>query len=198
MGRSPYIAPIGGSLLGGSMDLPLGSIAYVDAFLELAQQAAEMDTKVDYVVHATGSGSTQAGLAVGAKAVNPEIKIVGISVSEDKKTIGEDVLTIARDTEKALDLKLDMNMDDIIVLDEYLGEGYGIVNKEISQTLRLISQQEGIFLDPVYTGKAWMGLEDLIHKGYFKPDDTIVFLHTGGTPALFPNKRFIGEYLANK
>ena len=197
-GRSPYIAPIGGSLLGGSMDKPLGAIAYVDAFLEIAQQAAERDIKVDYVIHATGSGSTQAGLVFGAKAISPETTVIGISVSEGKEAMGKDVLTIAQDTEKALGLELGMNGDDIIVLDEYIGEGYGIVNKDVSQAIRFVAQKEGIFLDPVYTGKAWMGLMDLMQKGYFKPDDSIVFLHTGGTPALFPNKPFIGEYLANK
>jgi 1-aminocyclopropane-1-carboxylate deaminase/D-cysteine desulfhydrase-like pyridoxal-dependent ACC family enzyme len=84
----------------------------------------------------------------------------------------------------------------IIVFDEYLGEGYGEVNKDVADAIRLMSMTEGIFLDPVYTGKAMVALVDLVKKGYFKKEDNVVLFHTGGTAALFPNKQKLGKYLS--
>ncbi len=194
-GYTPYVAPIGGSMVGGSMDKPLGAISYVNAFAEMMEQEDMLGLDFDYLVHATGSGGTQAGLAVGAKALSDKTKVVGISVSEQKDIFQKDVLTIAQDTTKALDLDLSMDEEDIAVLDEYIQEGYGIVNKEVSETIRLVAQKEGIFLDPVYTGKAMVGLIDLIHRDYFRKEEKIVFFHTGGTPALFPNKHHFGRFL---
>jgi D-cysteine desulfhydrase family pyridoxal phosphate-dependent enzyme len=194
-GYNPYVAPIGGSMVGGSMDKPLGAISYLNAFAEMMEQAEGLGVDFNYIVHATGSGGTQAGLAVGAKALSGKIKVLGISVSEQKDVFQRDVLTIAQDTTGALDLDLSMDEEDIAVLDEYIQEGYGIVNKEVSETIRLVAQKEGIFLDPVYTGKAMVGLVDLIKKGYFKKEDKIVFFHTGGTPALFPNKHHFDRFL---
>ena len=194
-GYTPYVAPIGGSMVGGSMDKPLGAISYLNAFAEMMEQADGLGVDFDYIVHATGSGGTQAGLAVGAKALSDKIKVLGISVSEQKDVFLKDVLTIAQDTIEALDLDLFMEEGDIAVLDDYIQEGYGIVNKEISETIRLVAQKEGIFLDPVYTGKAMVGLIDLVKKSYFKKKDKIVFFHTGGTPALFPNKHHFNRFL---
>lgn len=194
-GYNPYVAPIGGSMVGGSMDRPLGAISYVNAFAEMMEQEDVLGLGFDYLVHATGSGGTQAGLAVGAKALSDKTKVLGVSVSEQKDIFQKDVLTIAQDTTKALDLDLLMDEEDITVLDEYIQEGYGIVNKEVSETIRLVAQKEGIFLDPVYTGKAMVGLIDLIKKDYFKKEDKIVFFHTGGTPALFPNKHHFDRFL---
>jgi len=194
-GYTPYVAPIGGSMKGGSMDKPLGAIGYVNAFAETLGQAQEQGFKIDFIVHATGSGGTQAGLAVGAKALSEDTKVVGISVSDDKVSFGKEVLTIARDTIEALGLDIEIKEDDIIIFDEYIKEGYGVLNKEVSDAIRFLSLKEGVFLDPVYTGKAMAALLDLIDKGYFKKDDSIVFLHTGGTPALFPNKGKIVDFL---
>lgn len=197
-GHSPYIAPIGGSMVGGSMELPLGAIGYVQAFVEMMEQAKAMDTEVDYVIHASGSGSTQAGLVVGSMASGGQTKVLGISISEEKETHGKDVLVISRDTLRALGIKLDVHSRDIKIFDEYIGEGYGVVDKDVSETVRLVAFKEGIFLDPVYTGKAMAGLLDLIKKGYFKKDDRIVFFHTGGTPALFPYKHLLLQFLNAK
>jgi len=194
-GYTPYVAPIGGSLVGGSMEKPLGAISYVYAFVEMLEQVETKGIEIDYVVHATGSGGTQAGLTVGAKAIKDNIKVLGISVSDEKESFCKDVLTIAHDTVKALSLDLKIEKEDVFVFDEYIKEGYGIVNREISDIIRLIAIKEGIFLDPVYTGKAMVGLLDLIQKGYFKKEDKIVFFHTGGTPALFPNKHELNKFL---
>lgn len=187
-GYTPYVAPIGGSMPGGSMDKPLGAISYVNAFVEAMDQAKEQSIEFTHILHATGSGGTQAGLAVGAKALSEKIKVLGISVSDEKESFGKEVLTISQETVKALGLDLKIKKEDVIVLDEYIKEGYGVVNKEVAEAIRLVSIKEGIFLDPVYTGKAMAALIDLVKKGYFKKSDNVLFFHTGGTPALFPNK----------
>jgi len=194
-GHTPYVAPIGGSMVGGSMEKPLGAISYVNAFVELLEQAGKQGLEINYVIHSSGSGGTQGGLAVGAKALKVDAKVLGISVSDDKESYGKEVLTIAQDTIKALSLDLAVEKEDIIIFDEYIKEGYGIVNKDVSDALRFVAIKEGIFLDPVYTGKAMAALIDLIKKGYFKKEDKIVFFHTGGTAALFPNKQHLVNLL---
>ena len=197
-GRNPYIAPIGGSLIEGSMHIPFGAIAYMEAFLELYEQALTEKVKIDSIIVATGSGSTQAGLLVGATLISPETKIVGISVSEDKETMKRYVKTIGDRTFSEIGIKEELNYENIIVFDEYLKEGYGILNKEVTEAIGFLAREEGILLDPVYTGKAMAGMIDLIKKGYFKEGENIVFLHTGGTPALFPYREQIISFLKEK
>lgn len=194
-GHRPYVVAVGGSMPMGSMELPLGAVSYVDAFREMVEQTRAAGFEPDFVVHSTGSGATQAGLVVGAKAVSSRTRIVGISVSDPKEAFAREVLTIAKATEKTLGLETDVRPEDVIVFDEYIKDGYGIVNKEVAEIIRLVFTREGIVLDPVYTSKAMVGLVDLVNKGYFKRGDKVVFFHTGGTPALFPNRRKIVEYL---
>ena len=194
-GHTPYIAPIGGSMVGGSMDKPLGALSYVNAFAEMLEQTKALGVEFSHVILASGSGGTQAGLVVGAKALSDHLKVVGISVSEEKESYSRDVLKISRDTVEALGIDLEIEEQDIIVLDEYITEGYGIVDKEVADILRFMAVLEGIFLDPVYTGKAMVALKDLIQKGRFRKEDKIVFFHTGGTAALFPNKHLISDFL---
>lgn len=177
------------------MEKPLGAISYVNAFVEMVEQAESQGIDVDHVIHASGSGGTQAGLAVGAKAWNKKVKVLGVSVSEEKQTYRELVLKIARDTEKTLAGTIGIREENIIIFDEYIGEGYGEVNQEVSDAIRLVAMKEGIFLDPVYTGKAMVALIDLVKKGYFGKNDSVVFFHTGGTAALFPNKHKLGKFL---
>jgi L-cysteate sulfo-lyase len=196
MGHTPYLAPIGGSMVWGSMEKPLGAISYAQAYAEMLEQTESIGFQPDYVVHATGSGGTQAGLVVGAKALESDTKVFGISVSEDKETFSQDVFTIAHETVKALDLDIVLDKDsDILVFDEYLEEGYGIITKDVSDVIRQVSVSEGIFLDPVYTGKAMTALFDLVKKGIFKREERVVFFHTGGTAALFPNKHKLTSFL---
>jgi D-cysteine desulfhydrase family pyridoxal phosphate-dependent enzyme len=195
-GHTPYVVPIGGSMVSDSMDKPLGAVSYALAYAEMLEQTESMGFQPDYIVHATGSGGTQAGLAVGAKALTPNTQILGISVSEDKETFSQDVFTIAQDTLKALDVDIALNKEeDIHVLDEYLGEGYGIITKDVSDAIRQVSVKEGIFLDPVYTGKAMTALFDLVNNGTIKKGDKVVFFHTGGTAALFPYKHKLTSFL---
>lgn len=184
-GNKPYIAPIGGSLPEGSMKRPLGALSYVNAFLEIARQAETHQVSFDAVVAATGSGSTHAGLLAGAKIFSPQTKVVGISVSEDKATISRYIETITRAALTELGVDNTIKPEEIIVFTDYIDEGYGILNKAAADKIRLIAETEGLLLDPVYTGKAMVGLIDLIDKGYFKKGENILFLHTGGTPSLF-------------
>jgi 1-aminocyclopropane-1-carboxylate deaminase/D-cysteine desulfhydrase-like pyridoxal-dependent ACC family enzyme len=180
------------------MDKPLGAISYVAAFAELLDQMRAGGIEPDYVIHATGSGGTQAGLVVGARALTGNCRVLGISVSDPKGPFSDDVLEIARATDEALGLGLDVLAGDIVVFDEYLGEGYGIVDRAVAETIRLVFQTEGIVLDPVYTAKAMIGLIDLIKTGFFNPRDKVVFVHTGGTPALFPHREKLFRYFVDK
>jgi len=194
-GRRPYIAPIGGSLLEGSMREPWGAIGYVDAFLELLSQVSALGKPLDAVVHATGSGSTQAGLLAGALACSPKTRIVGISVSEGRETMAGYVRKIADSTLELLGLDLRTREEDVIVLDDYLEAGYGMFTPAVGAALERMARAEGVLLDPVYTGKALVGLLDLLAQGFFEENETIVFLHSGGTPALFPYREAIANHL---
>lgn len=195
LGNTPYIAPIGGSLVEGSMDKPWGAIGYVLAFIEIFEQLSSRGVQIGAVVHAAGSGATQAGLLVGAKILSPETRIVGINVSEDNETMTRYVRSIADRTFELLDLDMRTGEEDIVVFEDYLREGYGVFIQEVADAIALVAESEGVLLDPVYTGKAMMGLLDLLQKGYFKEGESIVFLHSGGTPALFPYREDIITHL---
>jgi len=195
-GHKPYVAPLGGSAVGGSMHMPLGAIGYASAYAELLEQATAAGVGVDCVIHSSGSGSTQAGLAVGAKALSDGTRVLGISVSDERASFGPEVLQIARDTAQALRLDFLITPEDIIVFDEYIGPGYGIVDQTVSEAVRFVAKTEGIFLDPVYTGKAMCALLDLARRGYFRKGERVVFFHTGGTAALFPYKTELSGFLS--
>ena len=197
-GHRPYLVPVGGSLVRGDMDKPLGAISYVAGFAELIEEMRNGGIDPNYIIHATGSGGTQAGLVVGARALTSSCRILGISVSDPKGPFSDDVSEIARAADEVLGLGLEIMPGDITVFDEYIGEGYAVVDKAVAEVIRLVFQTEGIVLDPVYTAKAMIGLIDLIKTGFFKPTDKVVFLHTGGTPALFPNREKIFSFLMGK
>lgn len=187
-GRKPYIAPIGASLLGGSMQKPLGSLGYVNAVAELLEQTEPMGIGVNHIVLATGSGGMHAGLVVGAKLFAPEMNIVGISVSEEAATISEWTEIISRQTldELVPGSNITIEEEDITVFDDFMGRGYGQLDEATTKCMRRVAQEEGILLDPVYTGRAMLGLFELARKGYFKQGENVVFIHSGGTPAIFP------------
>jgi D-cysteine desulfhydrase family pyridoxal phosphate-dependent enzyme len=194
-GRKPYLAPIGGSRLEGSMNRPWGAIAYVKAMLELTEQAEAQGLAIDQLVFATSSGSTHAGLQMGARLLASRTKIVGISVSEDKDEIAEVVEKIGDQVLLELGTTdLSRELQKVTVFDDYVGKGYAILSSEIVRAIRVVAECEGILLDPVYTGKAMAGLLDLREKGYFQPEANVVFLHTGGTPALFSYRDGILEH----
>lgn len=197
MGKRTYLAPIGASLPEGSMEVSWGGIAYLDFFYELIEQCRELGIEPDWIVHATGSGSTQAGLIAGSKLMDSKVKILGISVSDKKEEFEGIIKKILENIENYIQIELPLKDEDLKVIDEYIGDGYGILNKEIVDCIRSIAEKDGIFLDPVYTGKAMSGLLDLINKGYIKKDEKVIFIHTGGLPALFSYEekfqKFIGH-----
>ena len=197
-GHRPYVVSVGGSMPGWSMDKPLGAVAYADAFVEMHDQTRSAGVGITHIVHATGSGATQAGLIIGAKAAAAEVRVVGISVSETKAVFAPMVEEVCRETEKTLALDLGVGESDIIVLDEYVKEGYGIINRQTAEAIRLLFTAEGIVLDPVYTGKAMAALIDLVRKGFFRKEDKVLFFHTGGTPALFPYREQLVRLLGGE
>lgn len=184
-GNTPYVVGVGGSSTGFDMEEPLGAMGYVTALIETHNQAEERGAVPDYVVIPTGSGGTQAGLVVAAAALRAGTRIIGISVSGSADAIRDNVARIASETADALGLRLSFSPEDIIVFDDYVGEGYGILNAPTADAIQRVARGEGILLDPVYTGKAMSGLIDLVETGYFEADDMVVFIHTGGTPAIF-------------
>ena len=196
--RKLYLAPIGGSRSEGSMHDPWGAIGYVNAMLELTEQAEEQRITFDHLVLATSSGSTHAGMLAGARLLDLRTTITGISLSETKEEIAWVVEKILTHTLEFVGGGLHEKLGEIAVFDDYVGGGYGILDTHIVEAMALVAQKEGILLDPVYTGKAMAGLLDLSAKGYFRPGANVVFLHTGGTPALFPYRNGILDHLRQR
>ena len=163
----------------------LGAVGWVAAADELITQLKEQNIDAQYVVLANGGGSTQAGLVLGSRYLSANYEVIGISVLNNKDAAAAAVIEHTDAAADFLSLGVKVMPDELEINDSYIGEGYGIPTKECIDAIRLVAQTEGIFLDPVYTGKAMAGLIDLIKKGYFKSTDTIVFIHTGGVPALF-------------
>jgi L-cysteate sulfo-lyase len=193
-----YLAPIGGSRSEGSMHDPWGAIGYVSAMLELAEQTKDQHITFDHLVLATSSGSTHAGLLAGARLLDLRMAIIGISMSETKEEIARVVERIEAQTLEFIGGELNKNLGEITVFDDYIGGGYGVLDEHTVRAIRLVAEKEGILLDPVYTGKAMAGLLDLCAKGYFRPEENVVFLHTGGTPALFPYRNGVLEHLRQR
>src|SRR4030065_739831 len=176
-GKRPYLIPYGGSNT-------TGATAFVYAIQELLAQQYQPD----WIVFASSSGGTQAGLVVGAKLFGFKGKVLGISVDKAESEFKQSVASLATATTDALGEKANFLAQEILVNDGYLGEGYGMMGRPEIEAIRLFACMEGLLLDPVYAGRAAAGLIDLIRKGYFKPEETVLFWHTGGTPALFSEK----------
>lgn len=194
-GFNPYTAPIGGSLVEGSMKEPLGAIGYLNAFIEIMEQSMEGGIHLDSIVLATGSCGTHAGLLAGAMALSPDTRIIGISVSEERDTVVRYLSSITDSTFELLGINMKTGEESMLVFDDYLEEGYGVYTANVANALQLVAGTEGILLDPVYTGKAMSGFLDLLDKDYFREGENILFLHSGGTPALFPYRDDILSYL---
>ncbi len=180
-GHKPYVIPYGGSNTTGAM-------GFVEAVSEVVQQLSAMAVRISHIVFASSSGGTQAGLLVGKLLLEQQFELIGIGI--DKGEAGEEpfaehVLQLTQKTAEQLQMQTDLQLSDIIVRDEYLGKGYGIVGDPERRAIRLTAETEGILLDPVYTGRAMAGLIDMIEKGEFSSSDTVLFWHTGGLPAIF-------------
>jgi L-cysteate sulfo-lyase len=163
----------------------LGAVGWITVAEELEQQFTQMGLKVDYVVLANGGGGTQAGLELGSRYLNARWKVVGVPVLNKGELSRKLTADQANAVADYLGLNLKLTPEEIEVHDEYLGPGYGIPTPASLAAIRQVAQTEGIFLDPVYTSKGMSGLSGLSKQGRFKPTDTVVFVHTGGVPALF-------------
>lgn len=191
-GHRPYLLSATGST-------PPGVAGYMNAMLELLQQSVELGINIDYLVHATGSGGTQSGLIIGAKAFNTNVKIIGSTTgSRSRDEQIENVSHIIDESLKFLHLDLGITEEDITVYDQYAGDGYGFMTEGKAAAIKIVAEAEGLFIDPVYTGSAMACLIDLCRKGFFRPRDVVVFLHTGGSVALFPYKTPIKAYASGE
>lgn len=177
LGRRPYVIPVGGST-------PTGALGYVACGQEILEQEAALGLRVDAVVHCTGSGATQAGLLLGLSESGSRIAVIGISVAEPRVVIEARVYELMRATAGRLALE-PPGRDRVEVLDSYVGPGYGLPTEAMREAVDLCGRLEGLLLDPVYSGKALAGLIGLVRQGRFLSEATVVFIHTGGTPALF-------------
>jgi D-cysteine desulfhydrase family pyridoxal phosphate-dependent enzyme len=177
-GHRPYFIPVGASN-------EIGAAGFVAAIEELDRQFKEQHLNVDRVVFASSSFGTQAGLCVGAKATRFTPQIVAIAIDSSRAELQAGVAAIADATVRRLGLTLSVSPDEVTAYDGYLGAGYAVMGEPEREAISLVARTEGILLDPVYTGRAMAGLIDLIRKGEFGKDETIVFWHTGGSTALF-------------
>ncbi|MGZ6346335.1 MAG: D-cysteine desulfhydrase family protein [Anaerolineales bacterium] len=176
-GKKPYLVPYGGSS-------PTGVLGYVYAMQEFIGQKVS----VDWIVFASSSGGTQAGLLLGARLFGYQGKLLGISIDEPQRILQERGADLASETSERMGSRLNFSADDVVVNAKYAAPGYGVLTGVEREAISLFAKYEGLLLDPVYTGRAAAGLVDLIRKGFIKKDETVLFWHTGGQPALFAEK----------
>ena len=178
-GRMPYVIPLGGSNA-------LGAVGYVTATLELAEQLTTRDLPpFDYIVFASSSGGTHAGMALGAAHLGWPTQVLGISVDAEKLALTGGVAEIANACAELLGLPTHLTPTDIHATADYLGGGYAVLGQAEKQAIHTFAHRAALLLDPVYTGRAAAGLLDLIRKRVIPPHSRVLFWHTGGTPALF-------------
>lgn len=176
-GKNPYLVPYGGSS-------PTGALGYAFAMEELMNQ----NVHADYIVFGTSSGGTHAGLVLGQRVFGYKGKVLGISIDESEEWLKGHVSTLASDASEKMGERIQFTPDDIFATAEYCTAGYGVLTDAEREAVKLFAKYEGLLLDPVYTGRAAAGMIDLIRKDYFKREETVLFWHTGGGPALFADK----------
>lgn len=177
-GKNAYVVPFGASN-------DLGVCGYVAAFIELLEQCENLNLSFDDIVLASGSGGTQAGLALAAALLNSPIRIFGISIIEPATVLQQEIARLANAAALLLGLDIRLTPDQFPVNADYLGGGYGVMGDLERESIRLTARTEGIILDPVYTGRAMGALIDLVRKSCFAPGERVLFWHTGGLPAVF-------------
>ena len=177
-GKKPYIIP-------GGASNTLGALGYVSCAQEILQQSFEQGINFDHMVVPSGSSGTHAGIAAGMVGNNANIPVTGISVNRPKALQSDVVHSLAVATAEMMGVKEDIPAEAIQVFDDYVGPGYSLPTDSMIEAVKLLAQSEGILLDPVYSGKAMAGLVDLVRKGHFEEGSNVLFLHTGGSPALY-------------
>ena len=176
-GMKPYLVPYGGSS-------PTGALGYAFAMKELMDQ----NVHADWIVFATSSGGTHAGLVLGQRVFGYKGKVLGFSIDESEEWLRTHVSELASSASEKLGNRIEFTPDEVLANADYCKAGYGVLAEPEREAIHLFARHEGILLDPVYTGRAAAGMIDLIRKEFFKKDETVLFLHTGGQPALFANE----------
>ena len=177
-GRRAYIIPGGGSN-------PIGATGYVACAEEILGQLFEKGLQIDRVVCASGSTGTHAGLVTGFYGNGSHIRVIGINVSRPKAEQEQLVYDLVTRTAAHVGVSSAIARDAVLCFDDYVGPGYSLPTPAMAQAVRMLARLEGILVDPVYTGKAMAGLIDLVRQGYFDHRENILFVHTGGSPALY-------------
>lgn len=177
-GTRLYVVTVGASV-------PIGAAGYVAAVEELAGQLAEQNERVDRIVLLSGSGGTHAGVLVGVKALGLDVRVEGMK-NFALAGLLQTIKTLTADTASYLGLDLDFADEDFILRDACGTHGYGVITDAEQEAIRLLARTEGIISDPVYTGRALGALMDLVRRGIYGPDETVLFWHTGGVAGLFP------------
>ena len=177
-GRTPYIVPLGGSNV-------VGALGYRTAAVEILRQADERGFEPNEIVHATASGGTQAGLVAGLAIKRSEVPLLGISAGAAESYLGPIVRSLAEGVFAHIGIERSLGPHAVVIDDSHVGEAYGIPTEEMHEAVTLCARFEGLLLDPVYSGKAMAGLVHHVRAGRWSADDDVVFIHTGGTPALF-------------
>lgn len=175
-GRTPYVLPVGGSDA-------TGAVGHALAAAELRQQLEEVDAGSTHVVLATATGGTQAGMLAGFRRCGADVPITGFAVARSADQLSATVAAIARDVGETLGIR--SFAPDVDVRGDALGDGYGVPTTAGAEAMRLLARTEGVVLDPTYTGKAFAGLLAMLREGLLRDSEVVVFIHTGGAPALF-------------
>jgi len=176
-GARPYPIPVGASN-------PRGALGYVECAREIVSQAKESGLKIDAILHRSGSAGTQAGLVAGLAVMDAQIPVIGIGGAKSSTNLEEMVFRMAMETASLLGKPSVVKRSDVVAIDP-IPVQYGLLTSEVSEVISLFARTEGILVDPVYTGPALVGMIDLIRQGKFRRDSNVVFIHTGGTAALF-------------
>lgn len=177
-GKKPYIVPGGGSNA-------IGALGYVHCAMEMLHQADTAGMRIDHVVHATGSAGTQAGLVTGFAGSNSQVPVLGVGVRAPQELQEGNVFKLAQATCEHMGIAGAVKREDVVANCNYIGKGYGFPAESTIDAIELLARTEGILLDPVYSGKGFAGLVDLVRQGHFKQGENVVFVHTGGSQALF-------------
>lgn len=177
-GRKPYIVP-------GGASNAIGALGYVSCAEEILGQLNDMRLPIDHIVVPSGSAGTHAGMVVGMYGMNANIPVSGVNVSRTKPVQEEIVFKLASEVARKLELSSDIPRAQVVCYDEYVGPGYSLPTESMVEAVNLFAKTEGVLLDPVYSGKAAAGLIDLVRKGAFAKGSSVLFLHTGGSPALY-------------
>jgi 1-aminocyclopropane-1-carboxylate deaminase len=177
-GGKPYAIPAGASVH------KFGGLGYVGFAEEVRSQEKQFGFKFDYVVVCTVTGSTHAGMTVGFAKDGRARRVIGIDASFMPEQTKAQVLDIARNTGKLVDLGRDIEDDDVVLIEDYAYPAYGIPSDATKEAIRLCARLEGMITDPVYEGKSMQGMMDLVRKGYFPAGSKVLYAHLGGAPAI--------------